>query len=169
MPKSAQPIPSPPPTVTDAREERRKARVQAAQNFTINYLNSWSAPNADALDATAELYAPRVLFHGRAMNVRSLLKEKRRFVRRWPERQYRPREGTIQVACEPEDDVCAVQSLFDFSAANPRRDRRSQGIAALQLVISFMDDHPVISAESSMVLGRSGDEENMTLEETTDD
>lgn len=135
--------------------ERRTARAAAAKSFAIDYLTSWSARNDVALDATAELYAPRVLFHGRTVNLKRVYKEKQRFTRRWPERDYRPRQDAIGAACNPPGTVCTVHAVFDYTAANPRRRRMSQGSGALQLVVEFIGDRPVIVAEHSTLLAQA--------------
>lgn len=163
---TARPDRSPPSAATG---DAQSGRSEAARNLTIRYLQSWSAATDETLDATAEFYAPRVLFHGRLVSLRNLMREKRRFIRRWPERRYRPLANTIQVACEAQGDDCAVQAIFEFSAANPRRGRQTQGTGALQLVMSFVDNQPVIAAESSLVLDQGADDQIMTPEDSDDD
>jgi hypothetical protein len=143
--KTAEPQ-SKPPT------EQRAARANAAKEFAIDYLASWSARNDVALDATAELYAPRVLFHGRTISLERLYKEKQRFIRRWPEREYRPRQDAIGTECNPAGTLCTVHAVFDYTAANPKRGRVSQGSGALQLIVEFIGEKPVIIAENSTVL-----------------
>ena len=60
------------------------------------------------------------------------------------------------MACGPGGETCTVRSVFDFTAADPGRGRRSQGVATLELVVSFAEDErPVITAENSLVHGRS--------------
>jgi hypothetical protein len=130
-------------------------RKNAARDLLIDYLDLWSAPNPLTLAASTEFYAPSVIFHGRAMSARALLEEKRRFVQRWPERRYRARPETVGVACGPEGETCTVRSVFDFTAVDPDRGRRSQGVATLELVVAFgPDERPVIMAEDSLVHGR---------------
>jgi hypothetical protein len=164
-PEEAAPKPGPNPNAG----QRRDARTDAVRKLVMDYLQSWSAPNPDALDAAAAFYAPEVLFHGRAVNIRSLMAEKRRFARRWPERDYRPEEKSIQIVCQPGGETCMAQALFDFTAADPRRDRRTQGTGALQLTTTFLDGRPLISAETSMVLNRSSNDEEMPLEDPADE
>lgn len=131
------------------------SRADAAKSFAIDYLASWSARNDVALDATAELYAPRVLFHGRTVSLERLYREKQRFIRRWPEREYRPREDAIGVECNPAGTVCTVHAVFDYTAANTRRSRVSQGSGALQLIVEFIGEKPVIVAEHSTLLNQT--------------
>ena len=157
-PAAAPPAPSAPAVTAQPKTEpdadRRTARASVAKQFAVDYLNSWSAPNDSALEATAAFYAPRVLFHGREVSMQRLFNEKRRFVRRWPEREYRPRQDGIGTACNPPGEICTVHAVFDFSASNPRRRRVSQGTGALQLVVHFIGERPVIVAEHSTLLGQ---------------
>jgi hypothetical protein len=147
--------PEPPPGSGDRPSGSEIAeRANAAQELAVTYFDYWSSPNAQTLAATPEFYGSRVIFHGKSVTARELLEEKRRFVQRWPERRYRPRTDTMGVACEPGGRSCTVRSVFDFSASNPARGRRSQGIATIELVVSFLGERPVITAESSLVHGR---------------
>ena len=134
--------------------DKRTARTSVAKQFAVDYLNSWSAPNDSALEATAAFYAPRVLFHGREVSMQRLFNEKRRFVRRWPERDYRPRQDGIGTVCNPAGEICTVHAVFDFSASHPKRRRVSHGTGALQLVVHFIGDRRVIVAEHSTLLGQ---------------
>jgi hypothetical protein len=162
-----------PPAVTaqptkDPAGDKREARAAAARDFAIHYLNSWSASNEAALEATAEFYAPRILFHGREVSMQQLFNEKRRFVRRWPERDYRPRQDAIGTVCNPGGEICTVHAVFDFTATSPRRRRISQGTGALQLVVQFIGDKPVIIAEHSTLLGQER-RRNLALEGGSND
>lgn len=132
--------------------EQHLSRSETAKNFAIDYLQSWSSRNDVALHATAELYAPRVLYHGRTISLERLYKEKQRFIRRWPEREYRPRKDAIGIQCNPNGAVCAVHTVFDYTAASPKRRRISQGSGALQLIVEFIGEKPVIVAEHSTLL-----------------
>jgi hypothetical protein len=138
----------------DPDADKRSARASVAKNFAIDYLESWSASNDVALEATAAFYAPRVLFHGREVSMQRLFNEKRRFVRRWPERDYRPRPDAMGTVCNPAGEVCTVHAVFDFTASHPKRRRVSQGTGALQLIVHFIGDKPVIVAEHSTLLGQ---------------
>lgn len=146
---------SKPQSAPESQTAAHSARRADAKTFVMNYLETWSSPNQRALDATAELYAPRVLYHGRTISLERVFKQKERFVRHWPERDYRPREGAIGSECNPVGTVCKVHTVFDYIAANPRRGRFSQGSGALQLVVQFIGDKPIIVAEHSTVITQS--------------
>jgi hypothetical protein len=129
-------------------------REKAARDLAFSYLDLWSAPNPVTLAAAASFYGEQVLFHGRVRDFGSVLAEKRRFAQRWPDRAYRYRRETTQVACESGGVRCTVWSLFDFAAGNPDQGRRSRGIGEHELVVSFLSHKPVIVSETSRVLRR---------------
>jgi hypothetical protein len=151
----------------DTAEARRLHQEAAAQAFVQEYLAFWSAPNNIALEAQREFYATSVNFHGQERSARSVFDEKRRFVRRWPERSYTPRPGSMEAACDGGSDLCTVRSVFDFRAADPQRGRRSEGTGTLEVVISFAGREPVIISETSFV-NRRGQDRTVSLEELTD-
>ena len=133
---------------------RLTPREQAARDLAFAYLKLWSAPNRVALASASSFYGPTVRFHGRKRTLGSVLAEKRRFAERWPDRTYRYRPETTQVACEARGAQCIVWSMFDFSASDPRRRRRSRGIGEHELVVNLSSGRPVIASENSRVLRR---------------
>ena len=76
------------------------AMEQRSAQFAGSYLQVWSSSSRAAVAAVPRLYAPRVLFYGRVLGRRGLMREKARFVQRWPVRHYAHRPGTIQVSCD---------------------------------------------------------------------
>jgi hypothetical protein len=155
-------------TPRDPEADQRRARAAVAKDFVIDYLESWSASNDIALESTAAFYAPRVLFHGREVSMQRLFNEKRRFVSRWPERDYRPRQDAIGTACNPPGEICTVHAVFDFTTSHPKRRRVSKGTGTLQLIVHFIGDKPIIVAEHSTLLGQER-KRNLALEGATHD
>ncbi len=134
-------------------ERLAASQSRIAGDFARNYLRIWSAPNPVTLRASPTFYGPVVRFHGRALSRAALIGEKRRFVQRWPVRHYRHRSNTVRVGCDIHD-ICKVRSLFDFSAANPRRSAYSRGTGSLELGVSLKGARPVIVSEASRVIRR---------------
>ncbi len=127
----------------------------AAEEFAADYLRTWSAPNVATPDAMQAFYAPEVLYHRRRMDLRSLLDEKRRFIRRWPIRAYVALPETMRTHCRSSDQTCTVRTAFEFRAASPETGKLSQGSAILLLEISFATGRPLIVVENSEVTSRS--------------
>ncbi|MCJ2043100.1 hypothetical protein MKK58_00840 [Methylobacterium sp. J-078] len=139
-----------------ASESNFPAWAIAATRLTDTYLDSVSGSGDGMVAAAPRFYAERVQFHGRSLSLAALMAEKRRFVRRWPERRYEAQGGATRTACNAATATCIVRTTFDFRADNPARGARSQGVSELTLTISFAGPRPVIVAESSRVLRRYG-------------
>jgi hypothetical protein len=133
---------------------RLTEREKAARDLAFDYLDHWSAPNRVSLASASSFYGPSLTFHGQRRSFDSVLAEKRRVAERWPERTYRYRRETTQVACDTGGPRCTVWSIFDFTAASRDNARRSAGIGDHELVVSFSGPRPVIVAENSRVLRR---------------
>ena len=125
-----------------------------AEQLALDYLSFWSAPNAVTLARMPAFYGPEVVFHGQRMSIKALMEDKRRFARRWPDRQYQPRRETMRIACDVAAEMCNLRTIVNFVAASPERRRRSQGAITLALDISFADGLPIIVNESSRVIAR---------------
>jgi hypothetical protein len=141
-----------------SQADRGGAREQDARDFAEHYLSAWSGSNDRALQVSPTFYGSGVTFHGRSMSASALLTEKRRFVQRWPDRNYRYQPGTMAITCQPNGRTCVVRSRFDFDAANTKLGRRSRGIGAHEIVVDFAGNRPVIVSENSQVLRRRGGE-----------
>ncbi len=142
------------PGMAAASEERFPEWAARAQSLSEDYLDAVSSPGEGMVAAAPRFYAERVRFHGRTLSLAALMAEKRRFVRRWPERRYVAQGDSVRTACNAATATCIVRSTFDFRADNPRAGARSQGVAELVLEISFAGPRPVIVGESSRVLRR---------------
>lgn len=147
-------------------ERNRLTRPEkVARDLAFRYLSLWSAPNQVTLASASSFYGPTVTFHGRTRSLASVLAEKRRFAERWPDRNYRHLPQTTQVACEAGGARCTVRSSFDFSAANSREDRHSEGIGEHELVVSLAGERPVIASENSRVVLRGRGNMSWLLED----
>lgn len=158
--KVAAPQPAAPVHLGEQRRQRESDSMRhtrpekIARDLAFRYLSLWSAPNQVTLAAAASFYGPTVTFHGRTRTLASVLAEKRRFAERWPDRNYRHLPKTTQVECEADGARCTVWSSFDFTAANSREDRHSEGIGEHELVVSLAGEKPVIESETSRVVIR---------------
>jgi hypothetical protein len=75
----------------------------------------------------------------------------------------------VKVACDPDAMHCTVHTLFDFTAAHPAHERRTYGVGALQLVVSFADGQPRITVENSKVLRQARNRRSLAFEDRSYD
>jgi hypothetical protein len=127
---------------------------QTATSFIDNYFRHFSSANA--LEYFEQHYADHVVYYGKHVDRASLMREKARFVRRWPQRLYKARSDSIEVACDQGAvAVCTVIGLVDFNCQSPERQATSTGLAAFHADIMIADGKPRIIGEISVVLERS--------------
>jgi len=132
------------------------ALEQRSALFARSYLQLWSSDSRAAIAQVPQLYAPRVLFYGRVLNRRGLMREKARFVQRWPVRHYAHRPGTMRVSCEAHAPRCMVRSIIDWRAESPARRAASQGSSRFAQGINFSAPNPVVFREGGSVISRAG-------------
>jgi hypothetical protein len=84
-----------------------------------------------------------------------VLREKARFVHRWPERSYRPRPSTLSARCDTVKDepICFVTGLVDFDCRSAERHAVSTGVARFTATVWFGGEQPQIIGETSEVIG----------------
>jgi hypothetical protein len=132
------------------------AMEQRSAQFAGSYLQVWSSSSRAAVAAVPRLYAPRVLFYGRVLGRRGLMREKARFVQRWPVRHYAHRPGTIQVSCDAHASKCMVRSVVDWRAESPARRAASRGSSRFEQGIDFSAARPVVFREGGSVISQTG-------------
>jgi hypothetical protein len=131
------------------------ARMRAlASDLATSYLEIWSSGGAAALADVDVLYGPQVKFYGRVLDKRGIALEKRSFMRRWALRRYAHRPGSMRVSCNAKARTCLVQSIVDWEAVSPQRERVSRGTSDFELGIAFVGPRPTVLYESGRVLAR---------------
>lgn len=136
-------------TLPKARSNIRSDLHQLAKNVLSNYLAAWSSYSSATVHSVSSFYGSRVWFHGKNVSIHDLIEEKRRFLQRWPVREYRARPTSVVVQCDGVKDSCKVASLLEYRAENPTRKRRATGVANLELQVSFSTGRPEIVEENS--------------------
>jgi hypothetical protein len=142
-PKEAEP--SHPNNQTSALEQR-------AKDFAVLIEGLWSRPNAEMLPALDGLYEDQVMFYGKKTTREAVLKEKRAFAARFPQREYKPKDH-ISVWCGGE--LCTVYGLVDFRAVDPVAQIVSSGVATFEYQFVMLGAKPKIRMENGEVLNRT--------------
>jgi hypothetical protein len=125
---------------------------QRASKFMDEYFRHLSSP--DVISRFERDYAAYIDYYGKVVNRDTLMREKARFVHRWPQRDYRPRQDSIVVSCTNDaEKLCLVTGLVDFECRSPERHAASTGVARFNAAIMFDGDDPRIVGEDSKVLG----------------
>jgi hypothetical protein len=125
-----------------------------ATNFVEEVFREWSMPNDYVSRRLGELYADEVSYYGVSKTRQAVLADKLKFAKRWPERNYTLRPGTLSVRCEQIADTCSLEGIVDWQTRSAERSASSRGAARFSYVLSLQESTVSIIAESSSVLGR---------------
>jgi len=129
---------------------------QRSAQFAGSYLQVWSSSSRASMTQVPQLYAPRVLFYGRVLDRPGLMREKARFVQRWPVRHYAHRPSTMRVSCDAHAPRCIVRSVIDWRAESPVRRAVSEGSSRFEQGIDFSAPNPVVFREGGSVISQAG-------------
>jgi len=112
----------------------------------------WSGPNADVLAAVDELYQDDVNYYGKKTTKAGVLKEKRAFAQRFPQREYKPKDPVL-VSCR--DETCTVHGEVDFRAIDPIAHVLSTGVATFDYEFVVVGAKLKIQMENGHVVTRT--------------
>ena len=87
----------------------------------------WSRPNEEALTGLGGIYDDEVMYFGKRSTRDEVIKEKRAFARKFPERDYRPKEP-VSVWCS--EHICTVRGVLDFRSVDAVAQIVSEGVAS---------------------------------------
>jgi hypothetical protein len=134
------------PSVHEPDTARQRASAFIAEYFHLS--------SSEVLDDFERDYAPYVSFYDKRVDHDTVMRDKTRFVHRWPQRSYRLREDSLDITCDHTLDLCMVTGLVDFECRSMERHAVSTGVARFYAGIWFRGEHAQIIAEQSDVMPR---------------
>jgi hypothetical protein len=136
------------------KRETGQSLRDAATLFINDYFRHLSS--LDALSYFERDYADSIIYYGQQVDRALVMREKSRFIRRWPQRLYIARATSLNVICDETNiAVCSITGLVDFECRSPDRRVVSTGLASFNAAILMKDNQPQIISEISRVLERS--------------
>ena len=145
---------SSPPGFAQSRLTGAATLQQRSAELSQSYLRTWSVSGRRAVAEVPRLYSPKVRFYGRMVDHRTLAREKRAFIRRWPIRSYAHRPGTIRVSCDGQASRCLLRSVVDWRTASPARRAISQGSSRFEQGIAFSASRTAVFLEGGRVISQ---------------
>jgi hypothetical protein len=110
---------------------------QRAFDLVTEDMKQSSGDASSFLNYARQIFAEKIEFYGKITNRDDVLKEKERYVARWPFRSYRLMQDTIRVSCSEEQSKCRVSGIVAFSVRNPAAGRNLSGTASFEYGITF--------------------------------
>ncbi|MBI5318466.1 caspase family protein [Bradyrhizobium sp.] len=148
-----QPSPPPPPQASAPRVTANPPTLQQrALAFVTNDMIRSEGSAAEYLDYARQSIDDQVDYYGKLTSRAEVLKDKERYVARWPVRSYRLRTESIRTSCDESKATCRIDGLLDFDLSNPADGRKSSGASSFEFGIRFGADGGRIFFESGKIV-----------------
>ena len=119
-------------------------------------VDSYSAIWDDDANVTAQnvakLYAPDIDYYGHPMSRADLLRDKRAFIHRWPERRYMVEPGSASKQCDMTGDRCVIIATLNWRTVGPSGTHA--GRSRVSLTLAQQDGGLKIVREGGVTLPR---------------
>jgi hypothetical protein len=146
---------SPPPPEINAVASKPLENLEGrATDFVLSLATRWSGPNADMLRSLDDMYADQVFYHGKLMPRQEVLRDKRRFAEKWPERSYKIRPHSVSTTCYDEFQICRVKAIVERELANTKAHAKSRDVASFEYRVAPSGEALKIAAETSSLSDR---------------
>jgi len=137
------------------QEVNRRAKL-----FVTEINSRWSATNE--VDWLGPLYADEVNFHGKRMSRGEVITAQRLFAERWPERNYKPQDKSMNAVCSEsgpgQQEVapleCIVTGTATWATRSLARNVTASGLMSFSYVLRASGGAFFIKGETSRVLQR---------------
>lgn len=154
---AAQPQAAVPQTATPQPALQRPVPAQStleqrAVAFVTNDMARSEGSAAEYLDYARRSIDEQVDYYGKLTARADVLKDKERYVARWPSRSYRLRPETIRTSCDESRSTCRVDGIVDFGLSSPADGRKSSGASSFEFGIRFGADGGRIFHESGKII-----------------
>lgn len=127
---------------------------QVALKLVNDYFSAGSSDATTAISWLSDHYGSSLRYYGKSTPLAVVLRQKRVFVKRWPERVYIPVDSSLIERCSPDGRTCRVSGTVQFECRSYLRGAYSSGLAYFALTVILTGARPVITEENSRVLVR---------------
>ncbi|WP_404925139.1 S1C family serine protease [Mesorhizobium sp. ORM16] len=143
-----------PPTAAEAPAPRSETSSdasikEAAVEVVRNLIERDGGDASSSLRAVASIYADSISYYGKQKSIAEVLADKRDYFMRWPERNYRIRDGSLMVTCT--NGACMVSGIYDWVVRSIPRNKQAQGSARFSYTISLGANPKIISEAGNVV------------------
>lgn len=106
-----------------------------AQTQVERFVEVWSRNEEVNRESVERLYADRVVYYGKSMSRADILRDKRAYIRRWPERRYEIAPGSVDVTCTAGNAFCKATAVMNWRRAG-RDGRAVSGASRMTFLVS---------------------------------
>jgi hypothetical protein len=130
--------------------------VTRSKQFLIGMYQTLSNREGELLGFWERTYAETLEYYGKKRPRDEVIAELKKFVARWPSRQYKPKESSLEIQCNAEQLICHVKGVLEFDARSVERQERSFGTANFDYELRYGSASlkPAIVMENGFVIER---------------
>lgn len=140
-------VATPSPRTEDAASDQ----AEKATEFVASVIGAHTQGQRSALQSIMAAYAGRVRYYGKTQPLSDVLKDKRAYFDRWPERFYSVRPGSVTTRCDA--SLCEISGVYDWSVRSVPRNKQASGSATFRYVVQIGQALQIVE-ETSEVLSR---------------
>ena len=154
------PSPASPPSQQAPSPQPAAPRVAAVQpsldQLALDYVDEdmrrSQGPAAEYLDHARRTLDDQVDYYGKPTSRADVLKDKEKYVARWPIRSYRVQAGSVRTVCNEATSRCQIAGLVDYNLSDPAKSRKTQGTSTFEFGVRFGADGPKLFYEQGKLL-----------------
>jgi hypothetical protein len=140
-------------TLVNAAQAEDQTFQRASIDFVRIYFQQWSSANGVALAYMSDVFPDQVSYFDKTLDHASLMKAKRHFAERWPERHFVERADSLNVTCDKQH-LCTVWGLVDWECRSEQRGETTHGTSGFSFQLQ---DGSAVIAEDGFVVARGQD------------
>jgi uncharacterized caspase-like protein len=125
---------------------------QRSIEFVTEDMIQSSGDASSLLNHARRILDEQVAYYGKTTSRADVLKDKERYVARWPVRSYKLLPDATRTSCNEEQFLCQITGVVVFSLSNPATGRKSTGTASFEYGINFAAGIPRIFSENGKIL-----------------
>lgn len=150
------PAPAPLPEAAPSPAPRLAAVQPSLDQLALDYVNEDMTRSqgsaAEYLDHARRTLDDQVDYYGAPTSRADVLKDKEKYVARWPLRSYLVRPGSVRTSCDTATSRCRIAGLVDYSLSDPAKNRKTQGTSTFEFGVRFGPDGPKLFYEQGKLL-----------------
>jgi hypothetical protein len=127
-----------------------------ATEFVSSLIKLWNSRDSSVvLSFLDSSYGPEVTYYGSIKDKQAILADKRKFMERWPRRNYQIRNGSTGVQCEARSSTCDVNGIIDWDVSSPSRKANSSGSVTFVYKLNMASSILIVQENSTLLMRRA--------------
>lgn len=143
----------PAPQTSEPQQQNNSEAEKVAAIVPEYLMEQWNLAGNEGLSQVIAFYGSQVDYYGSLKSNDAVVRDKLDFARRWDERQYRVRDGSVRTSCQ--GDRCSVYYVLEWYAHSTSTGRTAEGVSKVEYDLQVQGEQVTILREAGQVLERT--------------